>query len=546
MSEYAGSREENAINNLSLILNAKPSPVKDTTIFETISHPELCKAVKFWFEQLRLLFGEPINVEIVHGNNEDGIDLYINLLKEPIIRFAIQIKSYGDIKKGNFNDSVYAQIGKSIKHALTRLVFAFAADLTSQDGKISHILSEIHKHNAIKSCLFVLNSAELLTIYNVYKNNLFAVDYLNINFENIFNLTTSIANLLSNERRKVKVSLELKYINNKAFSEGYRISLKHNLSGTDIGILDKQENLKEGESIAIPSKNIEIFEVTKDREEKIFSKKVDEIRLFKTRKIIPISFQALSIESEILSELSNLPFVFEKQTEDKFSFLIQDDAFPIRFKLHYEIIDKGRSSIKMSFSFNLEEHRSDVTTLYKGITFINALSYAKKLKIITEDIESIHENPKIDNAIDSKYLNFVKKLSQIQETTGTILRIPFKPVISQIVITEVNNVIKGITTGKIDNLNLTFKSKGNRIQTLKLLKDIIESKKESIIQQRLTFKIFERQIDLGPGKIIAKQINGTKNLDETYQDLVSSNEEEVELFLKISGDYLLDWFQKNE
>lgn len=88
--------------------------------------------------KFEIIFSLPVKLEIIHGNNEDGIDIYVDLMNGKSIRFAMQVKTYGDICKSNFNESVFAQIGKTTMHSLDKLVFVFAADLTVQENKISH------------------------------------------------------------------------------------------------------------------------------------------------------------------------------------------------------------------------------------------------------------------------------------------------------------------------------------------------------------------------------------------------------------------------
>ncbi|MDR4492424.1 MAG: restriction endonuclease [Candidatus Nitrosocosmicus sp.] len=303
MSKNINPKLDNVTDSLHLILNAIPSAIEEIISFEKVEHMELCEALKYWVEQLRLIFGYPITIELIHGNNEYGIDLYIDLGNKDKAKFAIQVKSYKDIEKSNFNDSVYSQIAKSKKHGLSKLIFAFAADLTKQN-KISHILSEIHTYNVLEDIIIVLNSRELFTIFYVYKRKLRAVDYLNLNFHNILQLANSFTNLLSNEYRKAKVSISLEYLN-KEKSKGLQISLKHRIDVYESNLLDRVGNIQDDDKIIIPQEKIEHLEIF-DNEQKVFSYNQGDLTITKKPDIVLFTIQSLSEEGSILSKIENM------------------------------------------------------------------------------------------------------------------------------------------------------------------------------------------------------------------------------------------------
>ena len=178
-------------------------------------------------------------MEIIHGSNEYGIDLYIDLEKGERIKFALQVKSHSDISKSSFIESIHAQIEKSIRHGLERLVFAFAADLTKQERKINNALGEIHTRNTVKDYIIVLNAPELYTMYNVYLKKLHPVDFLNINTSNVMELANKFSKLLSNNKRMAKVSISLEYNNRTNNDEGFHVFLRSNEDNNDTNLVDR-------------------------------------------------------------------------------------------------------------------------------------------------------------------------------------------------------------------------------------------------------------------------------------------------------------------
>lgn len=149
MSNESNTRLNDSVDVLHSLLDVIPSAQEDTIIFKNIPHEELCKAVRYWFDQTRLCFGEPTQIEMIHGTNEAGIDIYLDLLKQPSVRFAFQLKSYSDIqdKEQSFSEKVHSQINRSHKHNLTKIVVGFAADMTDkeQNGKVNYVTSDIHQ-----------------------------------------------------------------------------------------------------------------------------------------------------------------------------------------------------------------------------------------------------------------------------------------------------------------------------------------------------------------------------------------------------------------
>src|SRR5215211_5244417 len=128
------------MKNLLMLFDALASPKEKTRKFATSAM--LVKSFAYWIDQCKPFFGDPVMVSDFHSFNEEGIDIAVDLLDSPRIRFGIQIKSYHDIQEKWFTRKVHAQISRSHKHDISKLIIAFAGDMndSSQSTKISGII----------------------------------------------------------------------------------------------------------------------------------------------------------------------------------------------------------------------------------------------------------------------------------------------------------------------------------------------------------------------------------------------------------------------
>ncbi|MDR4492423.1 MAG: hypothetical protein R2685_16260 [Candidatus Nitrosocosmicus sp.] len=106
-------------------------------------------------------------------------------------------------------------------------------------------------------------------------------------------------------------------------------------------------------------------------------------------------------------------------------------------------------------------------------------------------------------------------MAQIQQKTGIILKLPPSEFDSRIELEAANKIIQGIDTGIIKGLDLICKIELKRIMGLRLLKDIMDNRKEVTISYTIPYYIFGKEIPLGPGKIITRKI-GTDQDFEKY------------------------------
>jgi hypothetical protein len=149
------------------IFNCKGTFTDETKVFQSISHEALCQAFQYWLEQMRITISEPINIAITQSLRDEGIDVLLEFLKSKV-KLGFQVKSYNDINQKDFTQSCVAQISRSHKHTINRLIIGIGADLTdvSQREKVRGLTSEISQMGDF--CL-VFSPEKTLTIWQTFE-----------------------------------------------------------------------------------------------------------------------------------------------------------------------------------------------------------------------------------------------------------------------------------------------------------------------------------------------------------------------------------------
>lgn len=546
MSNQINARRNDSIDVLHSLLDVIPSPVDGTVNFKNIPHEQLSRALKFWLDQTRLCFGEVTQTEIIHGKNEAGIDIFIDLLKSPPIRFAFQVKSYEDIEDGkqSLSEKVHAQINRSHKHNLMKLVVAFAGDMTDskQSDKINYVTSDIHQIKGDNEYVSLISPSQLLTIYNTYKNNLNPLDFINFNLGNCARLAVGLTKSMSNEKRKAKVSINLEYPKDKDEENSLRMNFTYRLKEDELKLIPRLENLSDNDEIVITKDQLQEFSVY-EGDKKIFSGIEGDLILTNTPIVYLIKFQTFG-DKELLYTLSDLHFSIRNEN-DVVKFYLMDEEQPLRIIL--ESYNKG----KMHFSFNLEDYRCDAIRLLSVLNFLKSFAKATDLKITISN----GANKEFDVAIpkemqksfvDDSHFAFVENLAYIQEKTGYVLRLLKDSTISNKEIRTTCLVVNAIKLGKIENFDFACDIKLNRIQALNMLEDMKRGKRDFSCGYELPpFTILGREIKLGPGKIISDEVKCNEDIDSLYESISNSRDQNVDLKLEGKGECILHWFNQN-
>src|SRR6266540_5907039 len=122
--------DSKALKRIEKLFDIKESKIEDTKIFSNINHQTLIDAFIYWIDQSKLIFGEPVKFLDIQNIKDSGVDIYFELLQSKT-QFGVQVKTFGDIQKSDFSQSLSAQISDSHTYPISKYVVAFAGDLTN-------------------------------------------------------------------------------------------------------------------------------------------------------------------------------------------------------------------------------------------------------------------------------------------------------------------------------------------------------------------------------------------------------------------------------
>ena len=147
-------------DKLTCLFNVKTCSKEETDYLKKIPHASIVKWVLQWIETKdKKLFGD-----IIHGLNEAGIDIILQVSFGTKPKLGIQVKNDGDIKDKQFALKLKAQITDSKRHQIEGLIIFLAGDMTnpSVDYNVTKIISELSQMN--DSSLAVISPEKAMTI----------------------------------------------------------------------------------------------------------------------------------------------------------------------------------------------------------------------------------------------------------------------------------------------------------------------------------------------------------------------------------------------
>jgi len=239
------SRIEFAINTLTKLLDVESLDESETVRFKTnhIPHAKLCRIMEYWIDQCKAIFGEPVTITQTQSLRDAGVDLLVELVTTKI-KFGFQLKSYGDVNEKLFHKNVQAQIAESKRYGLTKLIIGIAGNLTDekrQGQKIRGLIAELKQNK--DNYLHIIPPEKLLSICDAFESKKHPLSAVMLDLKDAFNITDGISRSLSNEKRKVSVSMDVRYKNIQE-REGDKIGkFKLKLKQEDVDILDRIEKV---------------------------------------------------------------------------------------------------------------------------------------------------------------------------------------------------------------------------------------------------------------------------------------------------------------
>lgn len=535
------------MKNLLTLFDAAASSKNKTRKFRNISHEELVISIVYWIDQCKSFFGEPVIVSDFHSFNEEGIDIAVDLLDSPRIRFGIQIKSYHDIQEKWFARKVHAQISRSHKHDISKLMIGFAGDMndSSQCTKVSGIISDLHQNKGDKDYVTTLKPEIVWTIYNAYKRRKNPLKLIKLDLERAAELSSSLSAGLSNDLREVTVNIGVKY--DQVEDNPIRIRLEYKLEKGELSLLDQIERIpSDGQSIKIPKDKINEFQVY-ERGKPLFARHIQsDIEIFRQDIFFPLILQSVSNEGTVVESLDSLNFRLNKEIDGQLFYEFADNDHPLSLRLPLV------PNRKVSLSVGFDSSRGDVSLVKNVVEFLQSLSNTKRLRVI--DLKSKKEaladvDPKGSFDFDEAFMKVLNALEKIQQKTGFRLKYPqnpeqFKGDDYRHVLIVADRLEKGRVP--VSKVNATIELP--RIQALFLLDEYERNRELKDLSKReemVTEKILGQDIKLGPADIIAKKTKPVENIEELRKRYLRMNSERVELDIEsIEGttEMKLLWF----
>lgn len=158
--------KQEAIINISTILNRKSSLDKETNFFENKKHDDLLDILLRYVEDSSALVGNP-KVFKTQALNDHGVDLIIEYPNK--CKIGIQLKSHFDVSEKDFAVKVKAQFAESQFHGLDKWYLLICSPLVESEGKkygskISHLINEFSSYKT--SYHVVYTPQQMFNVFN--------------------------------------------------------------------------------------------------------------------------------------------------------------------------------------------------------------------------------------------------------------------------------------------------------------------------------------------------------------------------------------------
>lgn len=230
------------------LLDPPAVPVEQTSKFKGVAHDKILYAYKNWIEYLKLLIREPISVEIIQGQQDEGVDLIVTYLVSNM-KIGLQVKSNNEIVNDDFRSKIMSQITYSRKHGLSKLLIAPCADLKrrSQDFKVRNLMSQMSQLG--DDYVIILQPQKILPIWLSFSNNKHPLVYLKHN-KKVIDLIQGLSESLSTEDYTARVSVTFDYKVTDSIQRPYGLNIVfkpflNENENTAVDKLTRLQNLQE-------------------------------------------------------------------------------------------------------------------------------------------------------------------------------------------------------------------------------------------------------------------------------------------------------------
>jgi hypothetical protein len=477
------------------IFNCKGTYTDETRRFQGISHEALCQALQYWLEQMRITISEPINIVITQSLRDEGIDVLLEFLKSKV-KIGFQIKSYNDINQKEFTQSCIAQISRSRKHNINRLIIGVGADLTDvhQREKVRGLTSEISQ---MGDFCFVFSPEKTLTIFQTFEKKEHPITLVE---------GTGDALLIIHELQK-KLSQDQYYDHKISWKSTLKEKYRESGNPVEFKMVVNQppgsknilDILKEisltGKSFTIPAENVEKFEVIKDGKVVTSDKKITPITITPEKRKITLTLETIDFIDNSLLHFENIIFVVDSVVGTTVYLSTHDNALPYQIQFCVEI-----EGLLGNFSAAIKDPAS-VSQRYKLMRFVAAIHAGKELILKSPNGDAIlvgQSNVNLE-AIPKRKLELFQQLNFIQEKTGKEIYPP-KTLMPE----DLKNITFAyelLTKGKAEIKSFEFSNEFNKSEAISFLQLFKQGKMRNCALNDVPVEIelFGKKMTLGLG-----------------------------------------------
>lgn len=514
------------------LLDPPPVGVERTKQFKGVAHDEILYAYKYWLEYLKLLVKEPFAVEIIQGQQDEGVDLIINFLASDT-KLGLQVKSYNDINDQKFRERVMQQISYSKKHGLSKLLVILCADLEnrSHSYKVRNLLSQFSQMS--DNYVMAIQPQQALPVYLCYKNKKHPLVYLRPS-KKIIDLIQGVSESLSTDEYTADVSVTLNYKHDATKeTHPYRMSIK-------FAPFDKDKEETPIEKLARVQKLGDRVEFTRGEIEEITiihpdgkteRVKPDYLRLYPEYHTIG-PFRIYVDDASPVIE--NVMFNQVKSDGTTTVFQTSEEMLPWTF----EVISIKDKSIRLSFWF--DPTRAGFKDAWNFVQL--KLAMKKNAMVIIEQIEKEEQirlpvDPESIPEVHEAILEMVETLAFIEDRLAQ--RIPMSPDNSLYNFPLIMEFASFLKTGKIEKTPapLTIGAKKKDVQALleRLKSGSLETR--VFVVPQMNVALVGKQLTFGPVKVTMHKAVLEGDIKELESKLSGIQDDEIiEFTLKSSGE----------
>lgn len=509
------------VNSLISDILIPPSlPTKQTSQFKGIPHDEILYAYKYWIEYLKLLLPEPMSIEILQGRQDEGVDLVVKFLSSGK-KIGLQVKSYAEIKQDTFQSTIMAQITRSKKHNLSKLLVIPCGDLEnrSHSSKIRNLMSQIDQLQDGDYAL-VIQPQNSLPVFQCYKNKKHPMHYLHKN-KKTTDLINGLQDVLSTDDldAKIKVTFTNKKLPKKRKKE-HNIEIKFapfDPSSSD-NPMDRFWRVSQlGETVRFADD--EIKEIISKSPDGTIKKSSSSLELFSIKDSKgPYEIFAKGNESESIKNV----ILYREQT-DGTTVIIKTGKEILPWEAEI-ISSESQLSIKLGLNLNMAdfEHVAKTERIWRSALKTGILIF-RDLKN-NEDMEIIVSKTNLLLYEEEAFQN-IQKIAFIQEKSKQ--RIDFSLDRTLYDMNTINMLCDFIKNRQVKMKSKSFDVKYDKKLVTKMVKDIEENDSISIheLQSSMVATIVGQRINLGKVKV---------SIPNT---IIDSDLEDIKSKLVIMGDY---------